>query len=436
MFIDEVLVFIKAGDGGDGIISFRREKFIARGGPDGGHGGDGGSIYIEADENLDTLQDFTNQRHYRSENGKAGSGGNRSGKRGSDLIIRVPAGTMIFEQMPEAEGELLGFDHKLSSHRFVCDLDKHLERILIAKGGRGGKGNASFAHSLNQAPRLAEKGEKGEEKTLFLELKVLADVGLVGFPNAGKSTLLGKISRTDPKIGAYPFTTLAPQLGKHFIPYKKPFTVADIPGIIEGASKGKGLGIQFLKHIERCRMLLFMVDLDQSSLEHIKNQLQILFEEVLFYNQQLKDKKWIICGNKIDTPMGRAMQDSIQSYFHSLSLPYFFISAQRGDSIKELMNFCSEQLELIPQIPIENKQMVLYTLKDQKISIQRIEEHLFKVECSDLERIISASDIHHPGSLRYISRMFKKIELEKILKKHGIKEGDMVEIAGKRMVWS
>jgi GTPase len=435
VFIDEVVITVKAGDGGDGVISFRREKFIARGGPDGGHGGNGGSVYLLADENMDTLQDFVHNRLFRSEKGKAGSGSNRTGKSGADLFLKVPLGTMVFQQTLDQNTSCEDQIITLSPHTFICDLDKHGEQFLVAKGGRGGKGNVSFAHSLNQTPRLAEMGEKGEEKTLYLELKVLADLGLVGFPNAGKSTLLSKISRTDPKIGAYPFTTLRPQLGKHFIPLKKPFTVADIPGIIEGASQGKGLGIRFLKHIERCRMLMFMLDLDQE-ISHAKKQLEILFQEVCFYNEHLKEKAWIVCGNKIDTIQGQENQDLIRDYFKSLALPYFFISGKESINIDSLMTYISEALDNIPSLPSETRSFTLYTLEDKAIRIEQLADKLYRVHCQDLERIVAASDLHHPGSLRYISRLFKKLQLEKILAKHGVKEGDSVEIAGKRMIWT
>jgi GTPase len=435
VFIDEVVITVKAGDGGDGVISFRREKFIARGGPDGGHGGNGGSVYLLADENMDTLQDFVHNRLFRSEKGKAGSGSNRTGKSGADLFLKVPLGTMVFQQTLDQNTSCEDQIITLSPHTFICDLDKHGEQFLVAKGGRGGKGNVSFAHSLNQTPRLAEMGEKGEEKTLYLELKVLADLGLVGFPNAGKSTLLSKISRTDPKIGAYPFTTLRPQLGKHFIPLKKPFTVADIPGIIEGASQGKGLGIRFLKHIERCRMLMFMLDLDQE-ISHAKKQLEILFQEVCFYNEHLREKAWIVCGNKIDTIQGQENQDLIRDYFKSLALPYFFISGKESINIDSLMTYISEALDDIPSLPSETRSFTLYTLEDKAIRIEQLADKLYRVHCQDLERIVAASDLHHPGSLRYISRLFKKLQLEKILAKHGVKEGDSVEIAGKRMIWT
>lgn len=435
MFIDEVVITVSAGDGGDGVISFRREKFIAWGGPDGGHGGSGGNIYLIADENIDTLQDFVHKRFYRSDKGKAGSGSNRTGKSGADLYLKVPLGTMVFQQMPCQKDAIEDQTISLSPHTFICDLDKQGDHFLVAKGGRGGKGNVSFAHSLNQSPRLAEIGEKGEEKALYLELKVLADVGLVGFPNAGKSTLLSKISRTDPKIGAYPFTTLKPQLGKHFIPLKKPFTVADIPGIIEGASQGKGLGIRFLKHIERCRMLMFMVDLDQEVSTAI-DQLNILFKEVIFYNEHLKEKEWIICGNKIDTEQGRENQALILDYFKSLALPYFFISAKESINLDSVMSHISESLDKIPFLPSETRSFTLYTIEDKAIRIEKLDEKVYRVHCQDLERIIAASDLHHPGSLRYISRLFKKLQLEKLLARHGVKDGDSVEIAGKRMTWT
>ncbi len=435
MFIDEASLIVKAGDGGDGVISFRREKFIARGGPDGGHGGHGGHVYLEADKNTATLHHFMHQRHYRAEKGKAGSGGRKTGKSGQDLVLKVPPGTIIFQQESGHEtGNKL--EDQLASHHFLCDLDKDGERFLVAKGGRGGKGNSSFAHSLNQSPRLAEIGEKGEEKQLFLELKVLADVGLVGFPNAGKSTLLGKISRTDPKIGDYPFTTLYPQLGIHQIPLKAPFTVADIPGIIEGASEGKGLGIRFLKHIERCRMLLFLLDLDQEHIDLIKDQLETLFKEVTYYHPRIKEKIWVIGGNKIDTLRGQSNKDRMEDWFKKLSHPFFFISGKEGIALDSLMLFLSEQLEMLPSVPLETRDYALYTLDEQPVKIEKLDEHLYQVHCNELERIISASDLHHPGSLRYINRLFKKYQLEKLLRQHGLQKGDMVEISGKRLHWT
>ncbi|RKY72610.1 MAG: GTPase ObgE, partial [Candidatus Latescibacterota bacterium] len=282
MFVDEARIYVKAGDGGNGCVSFRREKFVPRGGPDGGDGGDGGNVIFRVDSNLRTLLDFHYQKHFRAERGGHGKGKQMTGKRGKDLIIRVPPGTVI----KDAE-----------TGSVLADLTEDEQSQIIASGGKGGRGNARFATSVRQTPRWAEKGTKGEEKVLYLELKLIADVGLVGFPNVGKSTLLSKLSAAHPKIADYPFTTLEPTLG--IVPVGKfgSFVMADIPGLIEGAHQGRGLGFRFLRHIERTRVLLFLID---STGGQAEENLQSLQKELALFNRNLLQKPYLVALTKID----------------------------------------------------------------------------------------------------------------------------------------
>jgi GTP-binding protein len=281
-FIDEARVSVKAGDGGNGVISFRREKFIPKGGPDGGNGGNGGSVIIHADRQLNTLLDYRYQRIYQAQRGENGRGKNQFGKYGEDIHLGVPCGTII---------------RNAATNEVLADLTNDGEEVIIAKGGKGGKGNAEFATSTNQAPRVAEEGTKGEQQELLLELKLLADVGLVGFPNAGKSTLISVLSAARPKIADYPFTTLIPNLGIVRVAEGKNFTMADIPGLIEGAHLGKGLGIQFLRHIERTKVLVFLIE---STSQDIKEDYEILLGELREYSESLLQKPRIVAITKMD----------------------------------------------------------------------------------------------------------------------------------------
>jgi len=282
MFIDSAKIFVKAGDGGNGVVSFRREKFVPKGGPDGGDGGNGGSVILQADRNLSTLLDFRYKAHYKAEHGRHGQGARKTGLSGKDVLIKVPCGTVV----KDAEtGELLG------------DLTQHGETLVVAKGGRGGRGNVHFATPTNRAPRYAEPGQPGEARTLLLELKLLADVGLVGFPNAGKSTLISAISAARPKIADYPFTTLEPHLG--IVPYREyqSFVVADLPGIIEGAAEGKGLGLRFLKHIERTKVLAIIIPCTSPDPKH---DYQVLTTELRKFSPSLLEKPKIVVISKMD----------------------------------------------------------------------------------------------------------------------------------------
>lgn len=319
MFIDQATITVKAGKGGNGVVSFRREKFIPKGGPDGGNGGRGGSVILRADRQLTTLMDFRYKRSYIANEGQNGMGSNKTGGSADDVVIRVPAGTLI----KDAE-----------SDEIYSDLTDDGQEIVIAKGGRGGRGNAEFATPTIQAPRRATKGDPGEERIIQLELKLLADVGLVGFPNAGKSTLISRISAAKPKIADYPFTTLIPNLGIVYYSEYKSFVVADMPGLIEGAHGGKGLGIEFLKHIERTRLLVILIE---CTAEDPKDQFRILINELKSFNESLVKKPHLIAMTKMDLADDEIKKKLSKIKFPK-SIPVFKISSATGEGLKELVD--------------------------------------------------------------------------------------------------
>lgn len=323
-FVDQAKIYVKAGDGGSGCVSFRREKYVPRGGPDGGDGGDGGDVILIADPQIHTLYDFYHQVHFYAENGKPGMGKRMKGKDGEDLLLRVPLGTVVRDG---ETGELLG------------DLIHPGQTLIVAKGGKGGRGNAHFATPTRQAPKFAEKGQPGEERWLILELKLIADVGLVGFPNVGKSTLLSKITSAKPKIADYPFTTLQPNLGVVFLNGGETFVVADVPGLIEGAHKGLGLGHEFLRHIERTRVLLYVLDITRE--ETLNQDFTNLQRELFLYNPILLKKDFLIAFNKVDTLKREEREEKIERlkglFNPELRNRIYVISAVTGEGLKDLL---------------------------------------------------------------------------------------------------
>ena len=323
-FIDEALIDIKAGGGGRGCISFRREKYIPRGGPDGGNGGKGGDVYITAATGLSSLLDFRYKKHYTAERGEHGQGSNCTGKDGQDIMIRVPVGTVIKDT---ETGEV------------VEDMAADGQRIVIAKGGRGGKGNAHFTTSTHQAPKFAQPGEAGEERQLKLELKLLADVGIIGFPNAGKSTLISHISAAKPKIADYPFTTLQPHLGVVKFGEYQDFVVADIPGLIEGAHRGKGLGIKFLKHIERTSLFIHIIDISPQTERDPKKDFEIINKELKAWNPDMAKKPQVVALNKTDITEARERLHGLLKFFKTKGLTAFAISAATGEGLDKLIKY-------------------------------------------------------------------------------------------------
>ena len=331
-FIDEAKIYVKSGAGGNGCVSFRREKYVPRGGPNGGDGGNGGDVYIIANENMASLLDHRYRQHYRAKRGEHGKGKDMHGKNGEDLFVPVPPGTIIRDF---DTGDVIG------------DLTENAETLLVAKGGRGGKGNARFATSTNQAPKNAEPGGEPEERTLLLELKLLADVGIIGFPNAGKSTLISRISAARPKVADYPFTTLVPNLGVVSYVDGKTFVVADIPGIIEGAHEGAGLGLQFLRHVERTKLLVHVLDLSPMTGRDPIDDFETLNLELKSYSPELYEKPQIVAPNKVDITESREKLEEIGGYFENKGIPIFPISGATGEGLKELVRETGKRLEEI-----------------------------------------------------------------------------------------
>jgi GTP-binding protein len=337
MFVDEIDIHVKGGDGGAGCVSFRREKYVPRGGPDGGDGGDGGSAWLEADPALTTLLDYHYRRHYQAERGQHGKGANRHGASGSDLVLRVPLGTVVSDR---DTGAPLG------------DLTAAGQRILAVRGARGGRGNARFATSTNQAPRRADLGRPGDARWLHLELKLLADVGVIGFPNAGKSTLVSRVSAATPKIGNYPFTTLAPTLGIVRVDTERSFVIADLPGLVPGAAAGRGLGHQFLRHTERTRLLVHVLDLDPDTGRDPLEDLAAIDGELAAYSAELASRPQIVAANKVDlAPAGDTNAEvtvrraRVERFCAERGLPCYPISAATGAGLRELVHGIGVRLE-------------------------------------------------------------------------------------------
>ncbi len=348
--IDRVEIWVKAGNGGNGVVSFRREKFVPFGGPDGGDGGNGGSVFLVASRGLSTLTHLRQRRHYRAQKGDHGKGKNRHGKRGDDVILAVPLGTLV--QRKEDNGKAT-----------LADLTVDGQRVLVAKGGRGGWGNAHFATPTNQAPRIARNGKPGEEWQLLLDLKLLADVGIIGYPNVGKSTLLSSVSKASPKVADYPFTTTEPVLGVVELGYRA-FVLAEIPGLIEGAHHGRGLGHDFLRHIERTRVLIHLLD---GSAEHPLSDLNKTNEELRLFNPALGEKPQLVAINKIDLPSVRTRLPELGRMLRGIEPPVYFISAATGEGIAELMNKTAELLQLsLPQPEAEAAEFKVFRPKPVK----------------------------------------------------------------------
>ncbi|MDW8155196.1 MAG: GTPase ObgE [Armatimonadota bacterium] len=319
VFVDQATIYVKAGDGGSGCVSFRREKFVPKGGPDGGDGGRGGNVVLRADEGLSTLLDFRYRRVFRAQRGGHGEGGNRTGRSAPDLVIPVPVGTVVKDA---------------STGQVLADLTQHGQEAVVARGGRGGRGNARFATPTHRAPRYAEPGEKGEERTLVLELRLVADAGLVGKPNAGKSTLLARMSAARPKVGDYPFTTLHPNLGVVFLGLGQSFVLADLPGLVEGAHRGAGLGQRFLRHASRTRVLVYVLDAALS--EDPIGDLEVLRSELAAYDPNLVERARVVALNKVDLPEGRRRAEELREVLVRRGFEVFLTSGATGEGVPAL----------------------------------------------------------------------------------------------------
>ena len=422
MFTDYAKIIIKSGNGGDGAITFRREKYVAAGGPDGGDGGRGGSVYFRVDPNANTLIDFRYSKKFKAQNGENGSGGNKYGRSGEDLYIDVPLGTII----KDAE-----------TGKVVADLSKENQVELVLNGGRGGKGNSHFATATRQVPRFAQAGEDGEEKEVILELKLLADVGLLGFPNVGKSTFLSVVTDAKPKIANYHFTTIEPNLGVVKTKNGDSFVIADIPGIIEGASEGVGLGIQFLRHVERTRLLLHVIDVSGVEGRDPVEDFYTINEELKKYSEKLSTRKQIIVANKMDIMQDDKGLKELEALAKKENLELYKISGVTGEGVTELLNRVSEVLKTLPKEElVEAEDRVVYTLEDDKDDFTvRREDDMFILEGKAINRLMGRINIDDNESMYYFQKNLKSLGIEDELKRQGIKEGDLVKVLNWTFEW-
>ena len=422
MFVDYAKILIKSGDGGNGAATFRREKYVAAGGPDGGDGGNGGSVFFEVDPDQNTLIDFRFTKKFKAENGQNGMGSHKFGKSGKDITVKVPAGTIL----KDAE-----------SGKVIADLSEKGQRVLVLKGGRGGKGNSHFATSTRQAPRFAIDGEKGKEKEIILELKLLADVGLVGFPNVGKSTILSRVTKATPKIADYHFTTIDPNLGVVKTTHGDSFVLADIPGIIEGASEGVGLGTQFLRHVERTRLLLHVLDIAGTEGRDPLDDYNKINAELKKYSDKLANRKQIIVANKIDALQDDENLKKIEKLAKENDIEVFKISAVTGEGLEELFNHVGEIIKTLPKEDVVDiDETMVYTLDDEKDQFDiEVKGTEFIVTGPAVERLMGRVNIGDNESYAYMERMIKKLGIDEALRAKGVKEGDTVKLLEWEFEW-
>ena len=419
MFVDELELLLRGGRGGNGVVSFRREKYVPKGGPDGGDGGDGGSVYLWADPSKHSFLDLRYKKSLKATDGVHGRGKDRHGAAGADLFVPVPLGTVVRD----------------SNKKIIADLTTPNQKVLVAAGGRGGKGNARFATSRRRVPRIAEKGLPGDEKNIFLELKLMAQVGLVGFPNAGKSTLLGRITEARPKVASYPFTTLAPNLGVVKVDDSSSFVVADLPGLIEGAHEGAGLGHRFLRHVERNLLLLFLIDLSPEAHPDPEQAYRLLRDELKKFSPRLADYPRVIVGNKIDlTDAGkqlevlqRAVNDS-----EGEEVKVFALSAATGEGVEDLIRYLFNRVTLLAEERAtrdvqEEAVFGLVGTEQQPLQVNR-QDDVFVVTGTAVERMAAKTDFESEEALLRFQNYCRRSGLDQQLKKMGIKEGDTVRI--------
>ena len=422
MFTDYTKIIVKSGDGGNGAATFRREKYVAAGGPDGGDGGNGGNVYFQVDKDKNTLIDFRYNRKFKAKNGENGSGSHCNGKYGEDLIIKVPIGTVVKD---------------VETGRVIADLSHPDQKELILKGGRGGRGNSHFATATRQAPRFSEDGERGEEKELILELKLLADVGLLGFPNVGKSTFLSVVTDAKPKIANYHFTTIVPNLGVVKTKDGSGFIIADIPGIIEGASEGVGLGIQFLRHVERTRLLLHFLDVSGQEGRNPIEDFYAINKELEKYSEKLSKRKQIIVANKIDVIQDEKLLKQVEELAKKENLKLFKVSAVTKQGIQELIDYVTEELKQLPKEElVEIEDSKIYTLEDKKDQWNiKKEDGVFIVTGRAVERLMGRINIEDNESMYYLQKCLKNMGIEDKLKELGVCEGDTVILDGWELEW-
>ncbi|MGU3473008.1 GTPase ObgE [Paenibacillus sp. D51F] len=425
MFVDKAKIFVKGGDGGDGIVSFRREKYVPEGGPAGGDGGRGGNVIFRVDEGLRTLMDFRYQKHFKGERGERGRPKSMHGAGAEDTIVRIPPGTIIID---DDTGEIVG------------DMTRHGQQVIVGKGGRGGRGNPRFATISNPAPEIAEKGEEGQERWLVLELKVMADVGLVGFPSVGKSTLLSIVSAARPKIGAYHFTTITPNLGVVDVEEGRSFVMADLPGLIEGAHEGIGLGHEFLRHVERTRVIIHVVDMSGTEGRDPFEDWLKINEELVLYNAKLAERPQIIAANKMDMPDSAAnlelfRQKLAEREEEGHTYDIVPISSLTKEGIQELLYKAAATLDEIPEAPeleevkeVEERKIYRHTEKKEEPFRVYRENDYYVVESESFERQLKRIHLNSFDAVNRFGRMLRKMGVDSALRKIGAKDGDTVHL--------
>ncbi|ADU52282.1 GTP-binding protein Obg/CgtA [Thermaerobacter marianensis DSM 12885] len=415
-FVDEAEIYVEAGTGGNGAVSFRREKYVPRGGPDGGDGGRGGDVILVVDPALTTLADLRYRRHYRAGRGGHGEGGNRHGRRGEDCYVPVPPGTVVRDRDTGA---------------ILADLADPDQRVVVARGGRGGRGNARFATPRRKAPRLAEKGEPGERRWLKLELRLLADVGLVGWPNAGKSSLLARISAARPKVAAYPFTTLAPNLGVVQRGPGRSFVVADIPGLIEGAHQGVGLGHEFLRHVQRTRVLVYVVDAAATEGRDPQQDLATLRDELEAYEASLLERPGVVAANKMDLPAAAAHLSRLEEAARRWGLELVPISAATGEGLDRLLDRVEALLARAPAsqpLPVAERKVYRAGPDPRRVEARREPDGTWTLHGPLVERWVAMTDFDNEEAVRWLLRRLERLGAEDVLRAAGARNGDTVRL--------
>lgn len=414
MFIDRARIFVQSGKGGDGMSSFRHEKFVPKGGPNGGDGGQGGNVVLVADRNVNTLVDFRFRRLFKAKPGGKGEGSNKYGRNAEDLVITVPLGTIVKD---EETGQVM------------ADLSRDGQRAIVAKGGRGGRGNWHFRTSANRTPTFAERGEPGEERWLRLELKVLADVGLLGYPSVGKSSILRKVSAAQPEVAAYHFTTLNPILGVVNLPDHRSFVMADIPGLIDGASEGVGLGHDFLRHIERTKILIHVVDVSGIEGRDPVEDYEKINAELAKYSEKLSRKQQIVAANKIDLLGDSDNLERLMDYMAAHGVEVYPICAMTGEGMDKLLERVWTMLEEYVEEPDETTEEVVYKAQNKPdFEVKRDDDGAFVITGARIENLVAMTNFDDDQSLRRFQRIWRYMELDKLLQEHGIQDGNTVRI--------
>lgn len=414
MFIDRARIFVQSGKGGDGMSSFRHEKFVPKGGPNGGDGGQGGNVVLVADRNVNTLVDFRFRRLFKAKPGGKGEGSNKYGRNAEDLLITVPVGTIVKD---EETGQVM------------ADLSRDGQRAIVAKGGRGGRGNWHFRTSANRTPTFAERGEPGEERWLRLELKVLADVGLLGYPSVGKSSILRKVSAAQPEVAAYHFTTLNPILGVVNLPDHRSFVMADIPGLIDGASEGVGLGHDFLRHIERTKILIHVVDVSGIEGRDPIEDYEKINAELAKYSDKLARKRQVVVANKIDLLGDSDNLERLMDYMAAHGVEVYPICAMTGEGMDKLLERVWTMLEEYVEEPDETTEEVVYKAQNKPdFEVKRDDDGAFVITGARIENLVAMTNFDDDQSLRRFQRIWRYMELDKLLQEHGIQDGNTVRI--------